>query len=401
MVQAYSKQAMPTLQWIHDLAVRIDCRLSVRLVKGAYWDMEIKHAQELGLESYPVFTRKQSTDISYLTCARFLLARRERIYPQFATHNAHTASAVLEMAGNKEGFEFQRLHGMGESLHEIIRRENGTCCRIYAPVGIHKDLLAYLVRRLLENGANSSFVHQLLNEEVPAEQLVCDPVEQIESVVPIFHPGIPLPPDLYGGDRRNSRGWNINNPQHARELESLLSPYRHNRWQAQPLIMGVATHGRVKTVLNPADHGDLLGEVTEATGDEALQALAVATTAFAGWCDRPVTERAAIVRRIGDLLEANTPELIALLIREAGKTRLDGVLEVREAVDFCRYYAQQAERRPGGDGRSGIGPFVCISPWNFPLAIFTGQITAALAAGNTVVAKPAEQTPLIAARTVD
>ncbi len=406
VVQAYAKHALPVLEWLRDLAASLDRRITVRLVKGAYWDMEIKNAQVLGLDVYPVYTRKQSTDISYQACAAFLLENRGVIYPQFATHNAHTTATILNLAGKSAGYEFQRLHGMGESLHEIVHNESGTRCRIYAPVGVHKDLLAYLVRRLLENGANSSFVNQLQNRDVPAASLVCDPVNFIESAGCIVHPGIPLPPDIYGKERKNSKGLNVNNTRQARAFDQQLSPYRDVRWQGNSLIADAGLSGQVMSVVNPADHQDVLGDVIEASIGEAKQAIGVASDAFAKWSATPVKDRAGILRRIADLFEENTPELIALLIREAGKTRLDGVLEVREAVDFCRYYASQArasqarvaqaEDRGANHERFGIGPFVCISPWNFPLAIFTGQVVAALVCGNTVVAKPAEQTPLVA-----
>ncbi len=400
VVQAYSKQCLPTLEWANAAAGEFGCKLAVRLVKGAYWDMEIKNAQILGLAGYPVFTRKASTDVSYLAGARYLLENAERLYPQFATHNAHTAAAILEMAGDFAGFEFQRLHGMGEALHELLRRESGRRCRIYAPVGVHEDLLAYLVRRLLENGANSSFVHQLLDEDVPPELLVRDPVEATEATDMSPHPHIPLPPDLYGADRRNARGWNINNPVMAADLEDAMSPYRTATWTGQPIVSGNRTTGGARPVLNPANAGDRVGEVLEADAATAKNALEVATSAFPGWRDTDVAERADTLDRIADLYEEHAPELMAILTREAGKTRLDGVLEVREAVDFCRYYAAEARDLFRDGDRRGRGPFVCISPWNFPLAIFTGQIVAALVAGNTVIAKPAEQTPLIAARAV-
>ena len=400
VVQAYSKQCMATLEWANALADQLGRRIAVRLVKGAYWDMEIKNAQILGLDTYPVFTRKTSTDVSYLAGARYLLDNAERLYPQFATHNAHTTSAILEMAGQFDGFEFQRLHGMGDALHELLRREHGTRCRIYAPVGVHEDLLAYLVRRLLENGANSSFVNQLLDEDVPAAILVRDPVDVTRAHGASPHPHIPLPPDLFGAQRRNARGWNINNPTMAAELETAMAPYRSCTWTARPIIAAPAGEGTPRPALNPADEADRVGDVYEADATLAGKALDTAADAFPAWRDRPVAERATILDRIADLYERDAPELMAILTREAGKTRLDGVLEVREAVDFCRYYAARARETFGDGSRTGLGPFVCISPWNFPLAIFTGQIAAALAAGNTVIAKPAEQTPLVAAKAV-
>jgi RHH-type proline utilization regulon transcriptional repressor/proline dehydrogenase/delta 1-pyrroline-5-carboxylate dehydrogenase len=400
VVQAYSKQCLAVLRWARCLAEMLDRRLAVRLVKGAYWDMEIKHAQVQGLDGYPVFTRKASTDVSYLAGVRYLLDNADRLYPQFATHNAHTVAAVLHMAGDVDGFEFQRLHGMGEALHEWVRVHHAPRCRIYAPVGVHEDLLAYLVRRLLENGANSSFVHQLLDEDVPVARLVRDPLDSVEAADPVAHPRIALPPALYGAARRNACGWNINNPATAAHLDAALAPFRDTRWLAQPLVGGRVIAAPAAALLDPADRERSVGTVHAADARAADAALAMAERAFPAWRDRPLEARAAILERIADGYEEHAFELMALLTREAGKTRLDGVAEVREAVDFCRYYAAQARRTLCDGRRVGLGPFVCISPWNFPLAIFTGQIAAALVAGNTVVAKPAEQTPLIAARAV-
>jgi RHH-type proline utilization regulon transcriptional repressor/proline dehydrogenase/delta 1-pyrroline-5-carboxylate dehydrogenase len=400
VVQTYAKQSLPVLEWIAALAEKRDRRFAVRLVKGAYWDMEIKHAQVLGLPAYPAFTRKSSTDAAYLAGARFLFDNADRLYPQFATHNAHTACAVADMAGDVTGFEFQRLHGMGEALHARLRETAGRHVRIYAPVGIHEDLLAYLVRRLLENGANSSFVHQLLDKSVPAGDLVRDPVAATLAATPVAHPHIPLPPDLFAPERRNSRGWNINDPLDAAAIEVGMTPFRSATWTAAPVIAGKAGRGRKRQIANPADLGDEVGTVFEADGNDADRAMMAAVKAFAAWRDRDVEDRATMLERIADLYEEHTFELMALLTREAGKTRLDGVLEIREAVDFCRYYAGQTRRLFADGSRTACGPFVCISPWNFPLAIFTGQIVAALAAGNPVIAKPAEQTPLIAARAV-
>ena len=398
VVQAYSKQCLPLLAWVHRLAETLDRRLAVRLVKGAYWDMEMKNSQMLGTGNYPVFTRKTSTDVSYLAGARFLLDHADRLYPQFATHNAHSAAAVLEMAGEFEGFEFQRLHGMGEGLHELLRKQAGRRCRIYAPVGVHEDLLAYLVRRLLENGANSSFVNQLLDEEVPVATLIRDPVEVTAALASPPHPRIPLPPDLYRPARRNAKGWNINNPLTAAALEQAMQAHRERTWDAAPVVAGERIDGEPQQVLDPADRRRQVGTVVMASREAADKALAVATSAFRAWNDTPAADRADILDRVADAYESNAAELMAILTREAGKTRLDGVLEVREAVDFCRYYAAEARRTLSDGHRAGRGPFVCISPWNFPLAIYTGQIAAALVAGNTVIAKPAEQTSLIGAR---
>ncbi|MBK1623278.1 bifunctional proline dehydrogenase/L-glutamate gamma-semialdehyde dehydrogenase PutA [Afifella marina] len=402
VVQAFSKASLPVLHWIVDLAERLDRRFAVRLVKGAYWDYEIKQAQILGLAAYPVFTRKPSTDVSYLAGASFLLAHCDRIFPQFATHNAHTACAILEIAPPEARFEFQRLHGMGEALHERLRKETGRPCRIYAPVGIHKDLLAYLVRRLLENGANSSFVHQLLDEEVPAEKLVEDPISLVEQAKPVAHPLIPLPPDIYEPDRKNSKGWNLNNPLDLETLSEAMRPFEAVQWRAAPLIGGEEGPGSARDVFNPAHPAEKVGVVVDADADTAKRALGVAADAVAAWQEIGAEARAEILERAATLYEENAPELIALASREAGKTRLDGVLEVREAADFLRYYASEARRLFAEEGatRHGRGVFVCISPWNFPLAIFTGQLSAALVAGNAVVAKPAEQSPLTAAKAV-
>ncbi|MBZ8133698.1 bifunctional proline dehydrogenase/L-glutamate gamma-semialdehyde dehydrogenase PutA [Afifella sp. IM 167] len=405
VVQAFAKTSQPVLEWAGAFAKQRGARMPVRLVKGAYWDYEIKLAQTLGIEAYPVFTRKATTDVSYLAGARLLLSQPEWIYPQFATHNAHTAAAILEIAEPDAPFEFQRLHGMGEALHARLMKETGKPCRVYAPVGIHKDLLAYLVRRLLENGANSSFVHQLLDEEVPAERLVADPISRVERASPVAHAHIPLPPDLYQPVRRNSKGWNINNPRDLAALEEAMTPFLEKRWEAAPLVGGETKPGTARDIFNPAHPSQKVGTVTEADAETARQAIEVAGRAAPAWRARPAGERAEILERAADLYEAHAPELMALATREAGKTRLDGILEVREAVDFLRYYACEARRILGpdvaeGERREGRGVFVCISPWNFPLAIFTGQISAALAAGNAVIAKPAEQTALMAAKAV-
>lgn len=400
VVQAYAKHSLPVLAWVRALAQQLGRKIAVRLVKGAYWDMEIKQAQVLGLPAYPVFTRKTSTDVSYLAGARFLLENRACLYPQFATHNAQTVAAIQEMAGESGGFEFQRLHGMGEALHELLRQQTGHRSRIYAPVGVHEDLLAYLVRRLLENGANSSFVNQLLDTDVPVAALVSDPVAVTESLPAIPHAHIPLPPQLFGAHRRNSQGWNINQPLMAAAIEQGMAAFRTGQWHASPIVGGQALAGMTRPVLNPAVPQEQVGEVQEAGAAAVAQALATALAAFPAWRDTPVVGRAALLEAVADQYEAHAYELMALLSREAGKTRLDAVLEVREAVDFLRYYAAEARRQFTDGKQHGLGVFVCISPWNFPLAIFTGQVAAALVAGNSVIAKPAEQTPLIAARAV-
>jgi RHH-type proline utilization regulon transcriptional repressor/proline dehydrogenase/delta 1-pyrroline-5-carboxylate dehydrogenase len=324
----------------------------------------------------------------------------DRIYPQFATHNAHTVAAVLGMASDKTAFEFQRLHGMGESLYAVVHSEEGCRCRIYAPVGAHRDLLAYLVRRLLENGANSSFVNQIVNESIPAEEIARDPFDAIEALGgAIVNPGIRQPAALYGPGRVNARGWDITDPLTVAALDAARAPLRSHRWQAAPMIAGPVAANAVREVLNPARPAEVVGHVVEAAAADVETALGAAAGGFAEWSAQPVAARAAALRRVADLYEAHAPEFFALAAREAGKTMPDGIAEVREAVDFLRYYASEAERLEGAGGPRGT--FVCISPWNFPLAIFTGQIAAALAAGNAVIAKPAEQTPLIAARAVE
>jgi RHH-type proline utilization regulon transcriptional repressor/proline dehydrogenase/delta 1-pyrroline-5-carboxylate dehydrogenase len=399
VVQAYGPRGGHVIDWLHALATNLDRRIMVRLVKGAYWDTEIKRAQVMGLDGFPVFTRKVSTDVSYIACAKKLLGMTDRIYPQFATHNAHTVAAVLKLAGDQEAFEFQRLHGMGESLHAIVHDKEGTRCRIYAPVGAHRDLLAYLVRRLLENGANSSFVNQIVDKSIPAEVIAGDPFDAVSKLGgDIVNPGIPRPAGLYGGARVNARGWDLTDPVTVAVLEAARRPFRSHRWQAGPMIAGTVSAGAAREVLNPARPAEVVGHVTEAAPGDVEVALAAAGGGFAEWSALSALERATVLRDIADLYETNAPEFFALAAREAGKTLPDGVAEVREAVDFLRYYAAEAERLEGAGGPRG--PIVCISPWNFPLAIFTGQIAAALAAGNAVIAKPAEQTPLIAARAV-
>ena len=397
VVQAYGRRALPVIDWLSDLAETHDRRIMVRLVKGAYWDTEVKRAQVMGLESYPVFTRKAHTDVSFIAGARRLLAA-ERIYPQFATHNAHTVAAVLEMAGNGASFEFQRLHGMGEALHEIVRAETDTRCRIYAPVGRHEDLLAYLVRRLLENGANSSFVNQLVDEDVPPEDIARDPISVAETGGFAANPGLLVPADIFR-PRRNSKGWDLANAADLAMIEAGRSPFAAPHvWEARPVTPADAG-GETVEVRNPAKPSEVVGRVTLTKAGAIPDAVAAAEAAQPGWAARPAGERGDALRRAADLYEAHTHEFFALATREAGKNLLDGVAEVREAVDFLRYYADGAEALGEGDAARGV--IACISPWNFPLAIFTGQIAAALAAGNAVIAKPAEQTPLIAHRAVE
>lgn len=406
-VQAYQKRASAVIDWIKDAAEALDRRLMVRLVKGAYWDTEIKRAQERGLADYPVFTRKAMTDLCYLDCTRKLLAGRPRIYPQFATHNALTVACAIEDAGNTIGYEFQRLHGMGDALYKALLAElPDLTCRVYAPVGGYADLLAYLVRRLLENGANSSFVSVAADPTVPIETILRRPQNWIADASHARHSHIPLPRDLFGAVRRNSAGIEFGDDA---ALKALLGEIREapQDVHAKPLIDGVAVAGRERGVNSPID-GMPIGTVHESDEAVVSAAVAAAQAAFPAWNATPVVERAAALERAGDLIEQNRARLIALLQSEAGKTIDDCVSEVREAADYCRYYASEACRTlspkalPGPTGESnelryrGRGVFACISPWNFPLAIFTGQIAGALAAGNCVAAKPAEQTPLIA-----
>ncbi len=417
-VQAYLKRAVAVIGWLADMARRHNRRLMVRLVKGAYWDTEIKRAQVEGLDGYPVFTRKMSTDVSYLACARMLLARPDAFYPQFATHNAHTAAAVIEFAnrcqGQKRDYEFQRLHGMGAPLYDPIVGEGGydLPCRVYAPVGSHEDLLAYLVRRLLENGANTSFVNRIVDEKAPVEDIIASPVARLAEQRVKPHPRIPLPVDLYRPARRNSRGLDLSDPAVIRDLARRMAAA--GPWTAAPVIGGEKRSGAEKPVADPANNQRSPGTVVEATREDVDAALSLAAGAAFDWDNTPAGNRARCLERAADLMEDAAPELMALCVGEAGKTIPDAVAEVREAVDFLRYYAERAridfsrpEILPGPTGEDnrislhGRGVFACIAPWNFPLAIFTGQVGAALAAGNPVIAKPAEQTPLIAARAVE
>jgi len=410
-VQAYQKRAPAVIDWIEAAAARFGSRLTVRLVKGAYWDTEIKRAQERGLEDYPVFTRKPMTDLCYMACVKKLLAARGRLYPQFATHNALTVASIVEDAGGVEGFEFQRLHGMGEALYAALLSEfPDAACRVYAPVGGHRDLLAYLVRRLLENGANSSFVSVAADPSVPVEEILRRPQSQIAGAHDARSKKIPLPRDLYQPERRNSVGVEFGE---QASLDALCGEIRAGAAAAEaaPLIDGVALPGIERTLASPID-GSTVGLVREGDAAIARAAMAAAAAGFPAWAATPVAERAAALERAADRLEQERGPLLALLQAEAGKTLDDAVAELREAVDYCRYYAAQAritlapQPMPGPTGESnrlryrGRGVFVCISPWNFPLAIFLGQVSAALVAGNAVVAKPAEQTPLIAARAI-
>ncbi len=395
VVQAYGPRAGTVIDWVAALAEKLDRRVMIRLVKGAYWDAEIKRAQVLGLDGFPVFTRKAATDVSYIANARKLLEKRDRIYPQFATHNAHTVAAVLhlakELGADTTQFEFQRLHGMGERLHQILRDEHGTKTRIYAPVGRHADLLAYLVRRLLENGANGSFVNMIADRDVPASQVARDPFDSAREPS-----RIPLPADLFAPSRRNSRGMDVTDPLTMAALDEARDGFAGKLWSAAPVSAIPGDEGEHFRIESPAT-GEMVGEATGAGTETIETAIAAASASAPAWAARSASERASILRRAADLYEANAAELYVLCTREAGKVLSDAVSEVREAVDFLRYYAAEAERLTD---RSPLGVVTCISPWNFPLAIFTGQIAAALVAGNAVLAKPAETTPLIAARAV-
>ncbi len=407
VVQAYQKRAPFVLDYLIDLAHRSKHRLMVRLVKGAYWDSEIKRAQLDGLEGFPVFTCKVHTDVSYLACAKKLLAAPDAIFPQFATHNAHTVAAIHTMAGEnfyRGQYEFQCLHGMGEPLYEDVVGPQylNRPCRIYAPVGTHETLLAYLVRRLLENGANTSFVNKIADAKVSVDELTADPVSQARKIVPLgaAHEKIALPRAIFGEQRANSAGLDLSNEQRLGSLASAVLAGLAVQWQAGPILATGEVMGEAHALLNPADTRDKVGMVSEATPEIVGTAFSLAQEAAPIWQSTPPQDRAATLQRAADLLEARLPTLVGLIVREAGKTIPAAIGEVREAVDFLRYYAHQITHGFDNDTHRPLGPVVAISPWNFPLAIFTGQIAAALAAGNVVLAKPAEETPLIAAAAV-
>ncbi|HET9352899.1 MAG TPA: bifunctional proline dehydrogenase/L-glutamate gamma-semialdehyde dehydrogenase PutA, partial [Sphingomicrobium sp.] len=410
-IQAYSKRALPLVDWTVELARKHGRKLMVRLVKGAYWDSEIKVAQVAGLDDYPVFTRKVATDVSYLACAKRLLAAGDYIYPAFATHNANTIGAVKAMAGNAR-FEFQRLHGMGEGLYEELAKleqaigEEPTPVRIYAPVGSHKELLAYLVRRLLENGANSSFVNRIADDDIPVEELVHDPVAELERLSPKRNPAIPLPNEIFGKGRRNSAGCDLSDPLVREPLLKRLKALESRSWTDKPTV----GKGKARPVTSPTDRRIEIGTVFEPSAAEVDHMVQAANAAQVAWDALGGEARAKLLDRTADLFEEHREEFFSLCIREAGKTLVDAVLEVREAVDFLRFYASEARRQftsplhlPGPTGEHnelrlhGRGVMAAISPWNFPLAIFTGLTAAPLAAGNAVIAKPAGQTPLIGA----
>lgn len=381
VVQAFGQRAGLVIDTLYDMAMRHDRRIMVRLVKGAYWDTEIKRAQVAGIDGFPVFTQKAATDVSYIASARKLLGLTDRIYPQFATHNAHTVASILHMAKDTDSYEFQRLHGMGETLHKLVMAQHGTRCRIYAPVGAHRDLLAYLVRRLLENGANSSFVNQIVDEDVPPEVVAADPFDQLGKGKIKIAKG----PELFLPMRRNAIGFDLTHTPTLAALDTARAPFVEAQWIAAPLLGGAAHPKAAQPVLNPAKPVDTVGHVQTASDAD----IETAFSAAALW-DAPLRTRQAVLNKAAEMIETQHAEIFALLAREAGKTLPDCVAELREGVDFLRYYAAQATGTPPA------GIFTCISPWNFPMAIFTGQIAAALAAGNAVLAKPAEQTPLVA-----
>ena len=414
-VQAYQKRAPSVLRWAADLARQHHKQIQVRLVKGAYWDSEIKRAQESGYQNYPVFTRKMTTDVSYLACAKLLLTEmQDAIYPQFATHNAYTVSAILTLIKNNQpqaSYEFQSLHGMGDALHDQLV-DQGILCRVYAPVGSHEALLPYLVRRLLENGANSSFVNQIADKTIPLEKLIGSPVAALSALDCKANPSIPLPRQLYGESRLNSFGIDFTDYNELRTLQEQMTPFWTKKYNALPALRK-SKDEHVHSVLNPANYDDIVGSVVYANEADVDAALQRAAIAFKVWDHTDLAARADILVKIADLLEAHYAELIVLCVREAGKVLTDAIAEVREAIDFCRYYAVIARQTLapkeliGYTGESntlrmrGRGVMLCISPWNFPVAIFIGQVVAALVAGNCVIAKPAEQTSLVAHYVVD
>ena len=415
-VQAYQKRAPAVIDFLAELAHRGGRRIPIRLTKGAYWDSEIKHAQQQGLEGFPVFTRKANTDVSYLACARRIINMSECFYPQFATHNAHSMAAIHELAGSGFEYEFQRLHGMGESLYSRVIDKDGwnVACRVYAPVGSHRELLPYLVRRLLENGANTSFVNRISDERITVTEIIADPVERVRNHKQATHPRIPLPRDLFGEKRCNSMGLCFDEPQALAAFEKEIAVALEQEWQAAPLVDGNAVAGKARTAHPPHDRHRAIGSVIEAGRETSCHAMDRAAKAFPAWHQCDAALRATSLERTAELLELHRAELIARCVMEGGRTVPNALAEVREAADFCRYYAQQARELfsvpaylPGPAGENnrlqlqGRGVFACISPWNFPIAIFTGQIAAALAAGNTVVAKPARATPLCGALVVE
>ncbi len=416
-IQAYQKRCVPLVDWLTDAGGRYGRRFMVRLVKGAYWDTEIKLAQEQGFDDYPVFTRKANTDVSYLACAKKLLAAPDAFYPCFATHNAHSLSAIMEIAEETNAeFEYQCLHGMGDALYDQVvgfAEEGGRPVRVYAPVGSHEDLLAYLVRRLLENGANSSFVNRIVDETAPISDIIADPIRTVTNQAQMHHPKIPMPKDLFGAERKNANGFDIRRAEVVEGLSVGMTSCFDPLLSGGPIIGGQMMSGMTHPVYNPADLNEKIGEVDFATGAMAIKALERALRAQPSWDQVNAKKRGEILEKAADLFQDNSERLMAIIMKEAGKTLQDAVSELREAVDFLRYYAVRAAaefseplRLPGPTGEEnllslhGRGVFLCISPWNFPLAIFAGQVSAALAAGNSVLAKPAEQTSLIAVEAV-
>lgn len=423
-VQSYQKRAPFVIDWLADLSKRHGRRLMVRLIKGAYWDAEIKLSQMLGLEGYPVFTRKHSTDVSFIACAKKLLARPECFYPQFGTHNAHSVAVVLELTGQistdksasllkkQVNFEFQCLHGMGNPLYDQLVAQ-GIPCRIYAPVGSHQDLLGYLVRRLLENGANTSFINRIADAEAPIEKIIAHPMLRIEKLATKPHPYIPLPKDIYQPMRTNSLGFDLTNITHLNELKAAMDKADQEQYISGPIISGkLIKQGEPEAIRSPSDLDRIVGKVYEASEDDLLKALGEAQKACDSWGNQSPEERAKCLERAADLFEKNLPTFMTLLCREGGKHIQDCLSEIRETVDYCRYYAARGREDlipktltgPTGEFNQlslhPRGVVACISPWNFPLAIFAGQILASLMAGNTVIAKPAEQTPLVAAKAI-
>jgi RHH-type proline utilization regulon transcriptional repressor/proline dehydrogenase/delta 1-pyrroline-5-carboxylate dehydrogenase len=416
-VQAYQKRSLEVIDWVISVAEQLDRKFMVRLVKGAYWDTEIKRAQEEGIDDYPVFTRKASNDLAYTICAQKIAAAKDRVFGQFATHNALTAATVSEICKQHNApFEFQCLHGMGEVLYEQLSEQDKIAsCRIYAPVGSHEDLLAYLVRRILENGANSSFVNSIDDESIPISALIKQPWDQLATYPNYRNEGIDLPPRILGPERRNAKGFALGDREAMSGLMQIVAEAETAFGDVCSIVRGKAVKGKTsETLFSPVDRSKEIATVWPADSNIAEQALEVAAKAYKSWSDTNVVDRAQILDVVANTLEEQMESLIAMISCEAGRTVVDGISEVREAVDFCRYYAEQARsiiaeptRLPGPTGEEnwhqfiGRGVFVCISPWNFPLAIFIGQIAAALVTGNTVVAKPAEQTPAIAVRAVE
>jgi RHH-type proline utilization regulon transcriptional repressor/proline dehydrogenase/delta 1-pyrroline-5-carboxylate dehydrogenase len=414
VVQAYQKRASRLIDWLGWATRHYQRTIMVRLVKGAYWDTEIKRAQEQGLSGYPVFTRKPHTDLSYLVCAQKLLSLGGRVYAQFATHNAHTAVAMLRMAGDRANYELQRLHGMGEALYQtLMEDENPPACRVYAPVGSHKDLLPYLVRRLLENGANTSFINRISDDRLPVEDIVADPVQWVSESERSPHPRIQLPEAIYGMQRKNSRGVNLADESNLLALQHDMMTFENMQWMATSIINGEVMQGEPRAIVNPANHKLVIGQQLDSAALPVENAITTASTASGDWDKIPFTERAAILDRTADLLQEQLARFVWLIAAEGGRCIPDAVAEVREAVDFCRYYAAIARSQlatpqvlAGPTGESNVlsmhgrGVFVCISPWNFPLAIFTGQVVAALVTGNSVIAKPASQTSLAATQMI-